>query len=316
MANVKTYKMEPETSAKLQKICEELNLTWDGTFQTLANLYAQQKAVGALPERGMEVKEFQSLLNRVSEAFTYALTVNADAEERIRQEFAKKFAAQQQALQEVQSRAERAEKERKDIELKAKEAESQAAAFRQQLEKVTREADHAAENARIAAKSQADALADKDRLNNLQAQQLKDLSAEKEKWQAAAAAAKDLQAKCDALRRELDAAQQAQKLAQAENAKLQSALREKDQILKARTDALEEQYLHEKRMLMAKAENERQSAVLKVKSEYAARIESLQEKYMAQLEKSYARQHGAADDEQDEKDKNDKKNENKEGNVQ
>lgn len=91
MANVKTYKMEPETSEKLQKICEELNLTWDGTFQTLANLYMQQKAIGALPERGMEVKEFQSLLNRVSEAFTYALTVNADAEERIRQEFTKKF---------------------------------------------------------------------------------------------------------------------------------------------------------------------------------------------------------------------------------
>ena len=98
MANVKTYKMEPETSEKLQKICEELNLTWDGTFQTLANLYMQQKAIGALPERGMEVKEFQSLLNRVSEAFTYALTVNADAEERIRQEFAKKCAAQQQVL--------------------------------------------------------------------------------------------------------------------------------------------------------------------------------------------------------------------------
>ena len=89
MANVKTYKMEPETSEKLQKICEELNLTWDGTFQTLANLYMQQKAIGALPERGMEVKEFQSLLNRVSEAFTYALTVNADAEERKKELMAK-----------------------------------------------------------------------------------------------------------------------------------------------------------------------------------------------------------------------------------
>ncbi|MFV0637269.1 hypothetical protein [Mitsuokella sp.] len=292
MANVKTYKMEPETSAKLQKICEELNLTWDGTFQTLANLYAQQKAAGALPERGMEVKEFQSLLNRVSEAFTYALTVNADAEERIRQEFAKKFAAQQQALQEAQNKAERAEKERRDIELRKKEAESQAAAFRQQLEKVTREADHAAENARIAAQSQADALADKDRLNNLQAQQLKNLTAEKEKWQAEAAKAADLQDACDGLRRELDAARQAKKQAENDIDKMKRALREKEQELKARTDALEEQYLHEKRMLMAKAENERQSAVLKVKSEYAARIESLQEKYMAQLEKSYARQHG------------------------
>lgn len=56
--------------------------------------------------------------------------------------------------------------------------------------------------------------------------------------------------------------------------KLRKALDEKEQEMKARTDALEEQYTHEKRMLLMKAENERQSAVLTVKSEYAARIES------------------------------------------
>ncbi|XOQ25330.1 MAG: M protein repeat protein [Mitsuokella multacida] len=288
MANVKTYKMEPETSEKLQKICEELHLTWDGTFQTLANLYAQQKAVGKLPERGMEVKEFQSLLNRVSEAFTYALTVNADAEDRIRQEFAQKFAAQQQALQETKAQAEDETKARKAAELQTREAQGQADSYRQQLEKVTRDLDHVQENARLAAKSQAEALADKERLNHLQAQQLKSLTDEKEKWQAAAKKTAELEAEGDRLRRELEAAQQAVKLARAENEKLQSSLREKEQVLKARTDALEEQYLHEKRMLMAKAENERQSAVLQVKSEYAARLESLQEKYMAQLEKSYA----------------------------
>ena len=154
MANVKTYKMEPETSEKLQKICEELNLTWDGTFQTLANLYMQQKAIGALPERGMEVKEFQSLLNRVSEAFTYALTVNADAEERIRQEFAKKFAAQQQDLAAEKTRADLAAKAAKEAELRAKEQEGQAKTLREQMEKLTRDLSHAKEDARLAAKAQ------------------------------------------------------------------------------------------------------------------------------------------------------------------
>lgn len=152
MANVKTYKMEPETSEKLQKICEELNLTWDGTFQTLANLYMQQKAIGALPERGMEVKEFQSLLNRVSEAFTYALTVNADAEERIRQEFAKKFAAQQQDLAAEKTRADLAAKAAKEADLRAKEQEGQAKTLREQMEKLTRDLSHAKEDARLAAK--------------------------------------------------------------------------------------------------------------------------------------------------------------------
>ena len=295
MANVKTYKMEPETSEKLQKICEELHLTWDGTFQTLANLYAQQKAVGKLPERGMEVKEFQSLLNRVSEAFTYALTVNADAEDRIRQEFAQKFSAQQQELQETKAQAEEELKARKTAELQTREAKGQADSYRQQLEKVTRDLDHVQENARLAAKSQAEALADKERLNHLQAQQLSTLTAEKDKWKATAQKTAELEQQGDELRRELEAARQAVKLARAENEKLQSALHEKEQVLKARTEALEEQYQHEKRMLMAKAENERQSAVLQVKSEYAARLESLQEKYMAQLEKSYAHAAGKQD---------------------
>ena len=57
--------------------------------------------------------------------------------------------------------------------------------------------------------------------------------------------------------------------------------------MKARTDALEAQYAQEKHMFLQKAENERQSAVLAVKAEYAARMESLQEKYMARLEASY-----------------------------
>ena len=287
MANVKTYKMEPETSEKLQKICEELNLTWDGTFQTLANLYMQQKAIGALPERGMEVKEFQSLLNRVSEAFTYALTVNADAEERIRQEFAKKFAAQQQELAAEKTRADLAAKAAKEAELRAKEQEGQAKTLREQMEKLTRDLSHAKEDARLAAKAQADSLADKERLNALQAQQIAALTKENEACREQAAAAKEVQAQADELRRSLEAAEQARRQAEAQVEKLRKALDENEQEMKARTDALEEQYTHEKRMLLMKAENERQSAVLTVKSEYAARIESLQEKYMEKLAATY-----------------------------
>lgn len=287
MANVKTYKMEPETSEKLQKICEELNLTWDGTFQTLANLYMQQKAIGALPERGMEVKEFQSLLNRVSEAFTYALTVNADAEERIRQEFAKKFAAQQQDLAAEKTRADLAAKAAKEAELRAKEQEGQAKTLREQMEKLTRDLSHAKEYARLAAKAQADSLADKERLNALQAQQIAALTKENEACREQAAAAKEVQAQADELHRSLEAAEQARRQAEAQVEKLRRALEEKEQEMKARTNALEEQYTHEKRMLLMKAENERQSAVLTVKSEYAARIESLQEKYMEKLAATY-----------------------------
>ena len=282
MANVKTYKMEPETSEKLQKICEELNLTWDGTFQTLANLYMQQKAIGALPERGMEVKEFQSLLNRVSEAFTYALTVNADAEERIRQEFNKNLAEQQQALAKEEMRAETAAIYAVSV-LKANQAKS----LREEMEKLTRELGHVKEAARLAAKAQAEALADKERLNALQAQQLDNLKQEVKACRDEAAAAKEIRDKADGLQRSLASAEQAKKQAEKQVAELRAALEDREQQMKARTDALEAQYAQEKHMFLQKAENERQSAVIAVKAEYAARMESLQEKYMARLEASY-----------------------------
>ncbi|WP_288840355.1 hypothetical protein [uncultured Mitsuokella sp.] len=287
MANVKTYKMEPETSEKLQKICEELNLTWDGTFQTLANLYMQQKAIGALPERGMEVKEFQSLLNRVSEAFTYALTVNADAEERIRQEFNKKFAEQQHALAKEEMRAETAAKAAKEKALEAEEQANQAKSLREEMEKLTRELGHVKEAARLAAKAQAEALADKERLNALQAQQLDNLKQEVKACRDEAAVAKEIRDKADGLQRSLASAEQAKKQAEKQVAELRAALEDREQQMKARTDALEAQYAQEKHMFLQKAENERQSAVLAVKAEYAARMESLQEKYMARLEASY-----------------------------
>ena len=155
------------------------------------------------------------------------------------------------------------------------------------MEKLTRDLSHAKEDARLAAKAQADSLADKERLNALQAQQIAALTKENEACREQAAAAKEVQAQADELHRSLEAAEQARGQAEAQVEKLRRALEEKEQEMKARTNALEEQYTHEKRMLLMKAENERQSAVLTVKSEYAARIESLQEKYMEKLAATY-----------------------------
>ncbi|WP_443873037.1 hypothetical protein, partial [Mitsuokella multacida] len=185
------------------------------------------------------------------------------------------------------TRADLAAKAAKEAELRAKEQEGQAKTLREQMEKLTRDLSHAKEDARLAAKAQADSLADKERLNALQAQQIAALTKENEACREQAAAAKEVQAQADELHRSLEAAEQARRQAEAQVEKLRRALEEKEQEMKARTNALEEQYTHEKRMLLMKAENERQSAVLTVKSEYAARIESLQEKYMEKLAATY-----------------------------
>ena len=175
--------------------------------------------------------------------------------------------------------------------MRAQEQQGQAKTLREELEKLTRELGHVKEEARLAAKAQADSLADKERLNALQAQQLAALKQEVEACRDAAAAAKEIQEKADGLQRSLMAAEHAKEQAEKQVAELRAALDDREQQMKARTDALEAQYTQEKHMLLLKAENERQSAVLAVKAEYAARIESLQEKYMARymakMEASY-----------------------------
>lgn len=87
----KTFKLNDETVATLEQISKELGLSWDGTFSTLSNLYVQQQAVSVTPERKGEVEHFQTLLNQLGEAFANALTVNANTDERIRQEYQRRL---------------------------------------------------------------------------------------------------------------------------------------------------------------------------------------------------------------------------------
>ena len=264
-AGGKTYKLEQETQEKLQAISEEMGLTWDGTFSALADLYAQQKAIDALPGRKTEITEVQSLLNRLSEAFTHSWQINADTDERIRQEYAQRMAAQDDAIAALKEKAEKAEATAKTAKEQAAEAEKTAKEYQSRNITLENTLQKTTADAAASAEASAKALEDKEKRNQYITDQLNRMKEE-------AAAVNDLKAKIAELQEELSGTTDKLHHAQHEV----KDLKEKQTELKGR---------YEERMELAsqKAANDLRDAVLQAKEEAAAKLEQVREQHAAEL---------------------------------
>ena len=287
MTVVKTYKLEPETIQNLQKICEELELTWDGTFTTLANLYAQQKAIGTLPERGAEIKEFQGLLNQLSASFTHALQLNANTEERVRQEYARRLAAQEAALEQAQEKAKEAGEQARQ----AGESRQEAVSAQEKLQKA-----NDALQAKLTALQTAlqqerqeheAVLADKEQLQAL-------LSARVESLQQELVASRQHAKEEEAARvqlQELASSLQQEKAAHRETKQQLQRAEEDRQAMEKRLAAQSAQQEQELDLLRARAENEKQSALLQVREELVQKLDAMHQQYAAELARVYGAMH-------------------------
>ena len=278
-ASGKTYKLEQETQDKLQSICEETGLTWDATFRTLADLYAQQKAAEALPGRKTEITEVQSLLKRLSEAFTHSWEINADTDERIRMEYSQRMATQEEAINSLNEKTAAAEAAAKmakdDLGVANKELES----LRKQNVDLQTELDRTQSAATEAAKASAEALADKVKLNEYMQQQMAGM---KEKVDSVA----ELESQISAMKEELSTAADKRKSLSDD---LERANREIED-LKAKLDEQKDKMTelkgrYDERMDLAaqKAANDLRDAVLKEREASAAKLDALREKYASEI---------------------------------
>lgn len=271
-AGGKTYKLEQATQEKLQAISDEMGLTWDGTFSALADLYAQQKAIDALPGRKTEINEVQSLLNRLSEAFTHSWQVNADTDERIRMEYAQRMATQEEAIAALKEKAETAEATAKALNEQTAAAEAELKEYRSQNIMLQNDLQKIKADAIASAEANAKALADKEKLNQYITDQLNNM---KEK----VAAADEMKAKIAKMQEELS---KLQGELNTTTEKLHHAQREvKDQ--KDRQTELKGRYEERMELAQQKAANDLRDAVLKAKEEAAAKLDELREKHTAEL---------------------------------
>lgn len=84
---VRSFRADDETFEKFKTLANEEFGNQGQCLASLISLYETEKSKAVLVERKIEIENFQTYLNKITEMFLMSLQLNEDAEERIRSEF-------------------------------------------------------------------------------------------------------------------------------------------------------------------------------------------------------------------------------------
>ena len=110
MADQKPFSVraDQEVIDKYSEIAEAAGLKKSELLPVLLASYSQTQAKAALPGRGTEIENVESLLNQLKDAYLHSLELNVNAEQRIRQEFETRIASNEQAVASLKQKADAA----------------------------------------------------------------------------------------------------------------------------------------------------------------------------------------------------------------
>ena len=263
MATVaKTFKLDQATIEKLQGVIDATGLTWDGAFAMLASQYTAQQAAQATG-RETEMQDFAMLLSKISEAYSTALAINANTDERIRAEYSHRLTASEEAVASLKEKLSAAND-------KANVAADELKVAKAEAESMAAKADEAAEQA---AKAN-DALNDKETLITMLKAESANLKQQIEQLSKQA----KLGDEAEAQRKRAEAAEdEVQKL--------------KEQLAEAngKNNEIKGRYDEKLEIAAAKAENEKNAAVLAAKAEAAKEMDALRAR-LAEISNSFLSQ--------------------------
>ena len=268
MATVaKTFKLDQATIDKLTAVMEGSGLSWDGTFAMLASQHEAEEAARATG-RETEMADFMSIVGSLTDAYASALTINANTESRVRAEFEKRIASNEAAVSALQEKLSAAIADARDAQSALKDAQAISEQERKRADKAEAEAGQAREAAEKAEQQVAYLLNDNTELKA----QAESLKADAERGQAA----EQEKARADALAAALEEEKK-------RSAELEKAM--KDELAKK---LAEEQSRNEEHMklVLARAEVEKNAAVLQARQEAAKEADALREHLTELLEKA------------------------------
>lgn len=129
---VKTLRTDDETFDKFKKLASQEFGNQGQCLSALINIYETETAKAVLVERKLEIESFQDYINKISNLFVTSLQLNADAEGRIREEFARQLNVKDQSIESLQ---EQISKLKEDFQ-KQKDNVEEITARNRELEKV------------------------------------------------------------------------------------------------------------------------------------------------------------------------------------
>lgn len=89
--NTRSYRVDDETAEKIALLAKELGLNQNGVFEVLLSAYELQQDAVIVPEAKKDIENFVSHLRSIQDAYHNIVSINAQTEERVRQEFQRRL---------------------------------------------------------------------------------------------------------------------------------------------------------------------------------------------------------------------------------
>jgi predicted nucleic acid-binding Zn-ribbon protein len=112
---VKTLRADDDTFEKFKKLASDEFGNQGQCLSALINIYETENAKAVLVDRKLEIESFQDYLNKISNLFVTSLQLNADAEGRIREEFARQLNIKDQSIESLQDQTTKLKEELQKI---------------------------------------------------------------------------------------------------------------------------------------------------------------------------------------------------------
>lgn len=108
-----TARLDERDIELFKQFVQDNNLTTAQAFNSMINLLELDKAKATIASRSKEIEQFQSYANSMIKAFINSLEINENAENRIREEFAKQLDSQLDTIADLRLELVKAQEEKK-----------------------------------------------------------------------------------------------------------------------------------------------------------------------------------------------------------
>lgn len=141
------FRINAETADAFRKFCEEQGMNQAQGFDHIMQIVELDRAKGMIPERQIEIEEFERSVKSIMAAYLGSLEINNNAEKRIKEQFASDLNRKDKTIDELREIKEQLQLDKKAIEAALKEALLNVSAAEEREKNAENQATSAKKNA-------------------------------------------------------------------------------------------------------------------------------------------------------------------------
>jgi hypothetical protein len=116
------FRIDTETADAFRKFCETQGMNQAQGFDHIMQIVELDRAKGVVPERQIEIEEFERAVKSIMAAYLGSLEINNNAEKRIKEQFASDLIRKDKTIDELRDKIEQLQLDKKATDAALKEA--------------------------------------------------------------------------------------------------------------------------------------------------------------------------------------------------